>query len=115
MKFEIPASCSPTFKTWNISNQWHLRVTAFFKCLGKVTTKPYNGGITLISEPKLSGNVIVPGVTSNKKGELPGDKEVSELPGNKGLSELPGDKIVAELPGDRIVAELPGEMPELPG
>jgi hypothetical protein len=117
VEFEIPASCSPTFMTWNVSNQWYLHVNAFFKCLGKVSTKSYYGGIKLISEPKLSVNSIgeAKGLSGKankiprKKVELQGNRAVAELGGDRAVVELHGDRAVAELHGDRAVAELHGD------
>lgn len=122
--FEIPASCSPTFMTWNVSTQWQLRVTAFFKCLGKVSTKPYYSSIRLISEPKLSGSGIgeareLPGDVKELSGKVEvfyGGRALTELHGDRAVADH-GDTAVAELHGDTAVAELPGNgnVSELPG
>ncbi|KAH8693821.1 hypothetical protein BGW36DRAFT_429852 [Talaromyces proteolyticus] len=54
-KFKIPSSCTPTFKTWNMSSEWSICGTVFFKCLGKETYGTFDSRITLISKPRKSG------------------------------------------------------------
>jgi hypothetical protein len=51
VKFTIPSSCTPTFKTWNLRRKWVISAEAVFRCLGQQWKANCRGPLVIVSKP----------------------------------------------------------------